>query len=119
MIPEVEKISKPGDRLFVGTGDLRKTPFSEAWLYYMFPQLTPRPTTSRWIPASRTASTRVSRRTSRRPTSSSSHRLGRLRRAERLEKFGPDTPNQVLRDKFCSVGVYGNGLYELLKRCKP
>ena len=35
------------------------------------------------------------------------------------EKFGSDKPNQVLRDKFCSVSVYGNGLYELLKRCKP
>jgi hypothetical protein len=29
---------------------------------------------------------------------------------------GSDEPNQVLRDRFCSVGTYG-GLYELLRRC--
>ena len=34
-------------------------------------------------------------------------------------KPGPDTPNRVLRQKFCTVGVYGGGLYTLLARCKP
>ncbi len=31
-------MAKPGDRLFVGTTDLRKTPLSDAYLYYMLPE---------------------------------------------------------------------------------
>jgi hypothetical protein len=30
---------------------------------------------------------------------------------------GSDAPNEELREHFCSVGVYGDGLYELLRRC--
>jgi hypothetical protein len=41
MLQDVEHLSKPGDRLFVGTKDLRKTPLSEAFFYYLLPQLTP------------------------------------------------------------------------------
>ena len=38
MLPVVDRIARPGDKLFVGTGDLRKTPYSEAFLYYLLPQ---------------------------------------------------------------------------------
>ena len=34
-------MTKPGDRLLVGTSDLRKTPYSEAFIYYFFPELRP------------------------------------------------------------------------------
>ncbi len=33
--------SKPGQRLFVGPVNLRKTPYSDAYLYYMLPDLVP------------------------------------------------------------------------------
>ena len=33
--------------------------------------------------------------------------------------YGSDRPNQVLRDKFCEVGNYQNGLVRLLHRCSP
>jgi hypothetical protein len=41
MLPEVRKWAQPGDELFVGTTDLRKTPLSEAYLYYMLPDHPP------------------------------------------------------------------------------
>ena len=41
MLPVVDRIARPGDKLFVGTGDLRKTPYSEAFLYYLLPQTRP------------------------------------------------------------------------------
>src|SRR4029079_17452158 len=41
MLPVVNEVAKPGDKLFVGTGDLRKTPYSEAFLYYLLPELDP------------------------------------------------------------------------------
>jgi hypothetical protein len=31
-------------------------------------------------------------------------------------KFGPDEPNQVVRNQFCLVGTYGPH-YQLYKRC--
>jgi hypothetical protein len=33
--------AKPGQRLLVGPVDLRRTPYSEAFFYYLFPELTP------------------------------------------------------------------------------
>ena len=41
MLAEVPKIAKPGEKLFVGTEDLRKTPYSDAWLYYLLPEYPP------------------------------------------------------------------------------
>src|SRR6185437_4688233 len=39
VIAAAAKISKPGQRLFVGPVNLRKTPYSDAYLYYMLPDL--------------------------------------------------------------------------------
>jgi hypothetical protein len=33
-------------------------------------------------------------------------------------KFGPNEPNEVVRDEFCLVDKY-SGLFELYRRCKP
>ncbi len=41
VIAEAARISRPGQRLFVGPVDLRKTPYSDAYLYYMLPELKP------------------------------------------------------------------------------
>jgi 4-amino-4-deoxy-L-arabinose transferase-like glycosyltransferase len=41
MLPDVERIAPPGGRLFVGPKNLRKTPYSDAFLYYLFPELDP------------------------------------------------------------------------------
>ena len=57
MLPVVDQIARPGDKLFVGTGDLRKTPYSEAFLYYLLPERGPGRATSRWTPGWRTATT--------------------------------------------------------------
>ena len=41
VVDKAARISKPGDRLFVGPKNLRKTPYSDAYLYYLLPELTP------------------------------------------------------------------------------
>ena len=41
VIAAAARISKPGQRLFVGPVNLRKTPYSDAYLYYMLPDLVP------------------------------------------------------------------------------
>ncbi|MGQ0823420.1 MAG: hypothetical protein ACT4OX_00060 [Actinomycetota bacterium] len=41
VIAAAAAITEPGDRLFVGPTNLRKTPYSDAYLYYMLPELEP------------------------------------------------------------------------------
>jgi hypothetical protein len=41
MLDDVEQVTEPGDTVIVGTGDLRRTPYSEAYLYFLLPQLDP------------------------------------------------------------------------------
>lgn len=41
MLPELDRLVRPGDRLFVGPADLRRTVTSEAWLYYLYPEARP------------------------------------------------------------------------------
>lgn len=41
VVDALAKDSKPGQRLIVGPVDLSKTPYSDAFFYYLFPELTP------------------------------------------------------------------------------
>jgi hypothetical protein len=123
MIPAVERVMEPGDSLFVGTGDLRKTPYSEAFLYYLFPELEP---ATRYIEMDPGVA-----------NAEDSGLADELRAADLVilssirddwdepndsRVLGPDEPNQVVADEFCVVGSYGaglfgRGLYELYERC--
>lgn len=41
MIPELEARSEPGDRLFVGPGDLSRTAYADTYIYWLFDELEP------------------------------------------------------------------------------
>ncbi|WP_421119980.1 hypothetical protein ACE2AJ_01065 [Aquihabitans daechungensis] len=41
MLEEIGPQIQPGEKLLVGTADLRKTPYSDAYLYYLLPDATP------------------------------------------------------------------------------
>ncbi len=41
MIPDLEALSQPGDRLFVGPGDLSRTVYADTYVYWLFPELVP------------------------------------------------------------------------------
>jgi hypothetical protein len=41
MIPVLEQVSEPGDRLIVGPADLSRTIYSDVSVYWMFPELVP------------------------------------------------------------------------------
>ena len=123
MVPDVERISEPGDSLFVGTGDLRKTPYSEAFLYHLFPELEPATRYIEMDPGIANAE--------------DSGMADELRQADIVilssirddwdepndsRQFGPNEPNEVMDEEFCLVGSYGEGpygrsLYELHERC--
>jgi len=41
LFEKLEQLSRPGERLFVGPGDLRRTNYCDTFIYHLFPQLTP------------------------------------------------------------------------------
>ena len=123
MLPDVERIAEPGDSLFVGTGDLRKTPYSEAFLYYLLPELEPATHYIEMDPGVANA-----------PDSGMADELRQADivilssiRDDWVEPndsrvFGPNEPNEVIEEQFCLVesygeGKFGRGLYELYQRC--
>jgi hypothetical protein len=116
-VDEVARISKPGQRLFVGTGDLRKTPYSEAWIYYLFPDLVPGTYYIEMDPGIANA------KGSRLASDLKSSDIAVLSTvwdpwAEPNDslKFGSDVPNQVLHKDFCLKGDYA-GYYRVYVRC--
>jgi hypothetical protein len=117
LIHDLGRYSKPGDSLLVGTTDLRKTPYSDAFLYYLFPELRPATYYIEMDPGVANAD--------------DSKLAGEVRKADFLvlssvwndwsepndsRNFGSDVPNQIVRRDFCKLGDY-QGQYELFERC--
>jgi hypothetical protein len=112
MLPVVDRIARPGDKLFVGTGDLRKTPYSEAFLYYLFPDLRPG---TYYIEMDPGVAHAPNSGLDRELADSDIVVLSSIRddwdEPNDSRKFGSDAPNQVLARDFVKVGSYGNGLF--------
>jgi hypothetical protein len=124
MLDDVETVSEPGDRLIVGTGDLRKTPYSEVYLYWLLPQLDPGTRYIEMDPGVANAS--------------DSGLADEMRESDVVilstvyddwdepntsREFGSDEPNRVLDEDYCLHDRYGsNGgdrpIYELYVRCE-
>jgi hypothetical protein len=123
MLPVVDRVSDPGDRLFVGPGDLRKTPYSEAFLYFLLPELVP---ATRYIEmdpgvANAEDSGLADELHAADVVILSSIRDDWNEPNDSLDD-GPNEPNEVLASEFCLVesfgeGLFGRGLYELYVKC--
>ncbi|HUF32491.1 MAG TPA: hypothetical protein VMN58_04690 [Acidimicrobiales bacterium] len=118
LLAEVERITEPGDRLFVGTSDLRFTPYNDAFIYYLLPQLEVATYYVELDPGVANA-----------PGSGLADDLASADVVVLTRVWddwdepndaripGSDEPNRVLHDQFCTVAVYAD-LYELLERCR-
>ena len=112
MLPDIDMRKRPGDRLFVGTGDLRKTPYSEAFLYYLLPDLPP---ATYYIEMDPGVANAPDSGLDRDLASADIVVLSSIRddweEPNDSRTFGSDAPNQVLARDFQLVGSYGTGLY--------
>ena len=100
MLDDVEALTEPGDGVIVGPGDLRRTPYSEAYLYYLLPDLTPG-TTSRWTRGGQRRGLRPGRRAAgrrRRDPVDHVRQLGRAQHVDgpRLRRAQPGPRRAVL-----------------------
>ena len=118
VIADLDRLSKPGERLLVGPSDLRRTWYSDAFFYYMFPELTPSTYFIEMDPG--LANAPGSRLASEVASSDWVILTGfwdGWREPNSSMDFGSDEPNQVLRDNFCEVKSYQDGLVRLFHRC--
>ena len=118
VIADLDKMSKPGERLLVGPSDLRRTWYSDAFFYYMFPELKPATYFIEMDPG--LANVPGSRLASEVASSDWVILTGfwdGWREPNSSMDFGSDVPNQVLHDDFCEVGNYQSGLVRLYHRC--
>jgi hypothetical protein len=118
LLADADRITEPGDRVFVGTTDLRKTPYSDAYLYYMLHELTP---ATYYIEMDPGVANRDDSGLADDLASADIAILSSVwndwEEPNDSRDFGSDEPNKVLKRDFCLVDTYGDGLYELYERC--
>ncbi|MFL6111729.1 MAG: hypothetical protein ACJ786_10300 [Catenulispora sp.] len=125
LLAEVPKVAKPGDKLFVGTADLRKTPYSDAYLYYLLPEYPPGTYYIEMDPGV------ANRKGSRMPSDLAHSQVAILSgvwtnwsEPNDSRKFGSTESTKVLERDFCLVKNFGHRpddgkpLYELYVKCK-
>jgi hypothetical protein len=122
LLADVDRLTTPGQRLVVGTGDLRKTPYSEAFLYYLLPDLVPSTYFIEMDPGMANKGTRLADDLAGSDVAILSSIRDDWDEPNDARVVGSDAANQVLARDFCLQGSYGAGLfghalYELYLRC--
>ena len=119
LLPVADRVSKPGDRLFVGPTDLRKTPYSDAYLYYMLPDLDPATYYIEMDPGvANDKGSRLADDLRSADTVILSSVFNDWDEPNDARNFGPNLPNEILDRDFCLVQKFGRGgVYELYRRC--
>jgi hypothetical protein len=118
VIAAAARISRPGQRLFVGPGNLRKTPYSDAYLYYELGDLVPATYYIEMDPGmANTAHSGLDRQLASADIVILSKIWDNWSEPNDSRKVGSDKPVRVLARDFCRVGTYG-GLYELYRKCR-
>ncbi|NLV56279.1 MAG: hypothetical protein GXY13_11775 [Acidimicrobiales bacterium] len=109
---------QPGDRLLVGTADLRRTPYSDAYFYFLFPETVP---ATRYIEMDPGIADAEGSGLADEVASADwlilSHVWDSWDEPNDSRRYGSDAPNQVVRDRFCLVGEHG-GHFLLYQRCR-
>ena len=109
LFEKLETQSKPGERLFVGPGDLRRTNYSDTYIYHLFPKLRPASYFLEMNPFS------ANRPGSRLATDVASADWLVLNRAwdtwsepNRSVENGENAANEVVQTQFTQIGEYGS-----------
>ena len=121
LLAEVPRIAKPGSRLFVGTTDLRFTPYSDAWFYYMLPEYPPGTRYIEMDPGVANAKgSGLAKDLANSDIAILSSVWNDWSEPNDSRNPGSNAANKALKRDFCKVGSYGFAqgfpLYELFKR---
>lgn len=120
MLEEIGPQIEPGQKVFVGTADLRKTPYSDAYLYYLLPDATPGTRYIEMDPGMANApDSGLADEVADSDWLILSHVWDAWDEPNDSRRFGPDEPNEVVARDFCLVGSYGAGdrpFFEVYRR---
>jgi hypothetical protein len=117
VIDAAARITKPGDKLFVGPVNLRKTPYSDAYLYYMLPDLVPSTYYIEMDPGvANTDDSGLDRQLASSDIAILSSIWDNWSEPNDSRKTGSAKAQHVLARDFCRVGTY-QGLYQLYRKC--
>ena len=114
----LDELASPGQRLFVGPADLRRTNYNDTFIYYMVPQFQPATYFLEMNPGS---ANRPNSRLAEDIASADwlvlSHEFDESDEPNESVKLGSDQPMRIVHDQFELCGQYGNR--ELYRRRKP
>lgn len=117
MIPTLDRLVRPGDRLFVGPTDLRRTVTSEAWLYALYPEAVPGTYFIEMDPGIANArGSRMAADLRRSDVVVLSRIYQEWNEANDSSRPGDPTPDRVLRERFCPVGTFAPW-FDVYRRC--
>jgi hypothetical protein len=118
-VDELDRRAQPGDRLLVGPSDLRRTWYSDVFIYWLFPELDPATYFIEMDPglANDEDSSLAADVASADWVVLTGLWDGWMEPNSSMD-YGSDAPNQVLRDRFCEVSAHENGLAVLYERCR-
>ena len=117
-VDQLDGLAAPGERLLVGPKDLRRTWYSDVVAYWMFPELEPATYYIEMDPglANDEGSSLAADVASADWVLLTGFWDGWYEPNTSID-YGSDAPNQVVRDQFCEVGSYEDGLVVLYRAC--
>jgi hypothetical protein len=118
-VDELDRRAEPGDRLLVGPSDLRRTWYSDVFIYWLFPELEPATYFIEMDPGLANAEgSRLADDLASADWVILTGLWDGWMEPNSSMDFGSDAPNQVLRDRFCEIGDYADGQAVLYQRCR-
>jgi len=118
MVNDLDRMAKPGQKLLVGPTDLRKTNYSDAYLYYLLPKLDPATYYIEMDPGVANApDSGLAGEVAKSDWIIRSNVWNQWPENNDSQKFGSPEPNRVLDRHFCQVRDYGKW-FSLWRRCR-
>jgi hypothetical protein len=115
LLDKINKVASPGQRLFVGPADLRRTNYNDTFIYHLLPQLTP---ASYFLEMNPLSANRPGSRLANDIRSADwlilDHRLDEWNEPNESMRFGPNDPNEVVQSSFELFARHGS--YDLYRR---
>jgi hypothetical protein len=113
ILDRLDALASPGERVFVGPADLRRTNENETFIYHMLPQLRP---ATYFLEMNPRSANRPNSRLGQDIASADwlvlSHRFDEWNEPNKSAEFGSDQPMRVVQDQFELCGQYaGRDLY--------
>jgi hypothetical protein len=124
MIDEIGPQMEPGQRLIVGTADLRRTPYSDAYLYYLFPEQVPGTRYIEMDPGMADAQgSGLAEEVDRADWLMLSHIWDGWSEPNTSLDYGSNAPNEAVDAHFCRVADFGAPgatvpYFEVYRRCR-